>query len=681
MTHKSFPDDYSASGLRAALTYNTAVRPNSELLATLRTALPQFFDVQGNFKSDKFDAELKANDVAEARDGYKLGFVGKDYARLQTGRRSETVLAPDCAHNALPENAGSGNVFITGDNLEALRHLVNAYEGKIKLIYIDPPYNTGKEFVYSDKFEFDDEKLRAALGYTDAEIERLKSIQGKSSHSAWLTFMYPRLKLAQKLLRDDGVIFVSIDDNEQANLKLLMDEVFGEGNFVGNIAWESKAKSQNTETAYDKLQPKVEHIFVYTRKDGNRFKLVSKGQKDYSLTDTQGKYREHILEVMSATGIRGRESMVFEIKGIMPPSGKQWKLGRDQVSAYESTGNLFVRDEKIVIKMRPQEERTEKTEPFWAFLAKEIGTAESAKKEVTELFNIDNIFDTVKPIDLIKRLLFHASTKDAIVLDFFAGSATTAHAVMQLNAEDGGNRKYIMVQWAEPTNEDSEARKAGYNTIDEISRERIKRAGKKILADYVAKEKENAGNLRFADDEEKPRWDKDIGFKHFRLVTPDVKTLDKIETFDPSAPVLFAADMVTPFARPETKTSGLDTLLATWLIDDGFPFDTPVDEIVISGQWSVVREENTEQKTSHSPLTTNHSYKAYLVKSKLYLIALDWGAAQTKDLLNRIGTNELNIQHIVVYAYSFKMESLRELEINIKNTLDADHQVYVERRY
>ncbi|WP_202966348.1 DNA methyltransferase, partial [Treponema endosymbiont of Eucomonympha sp.] len=152
-----------------------------------------------------FDAELAASNVAEAHDGYRLGFVGKDYARLQTGRASETVIAPDCAHNALPENARSGNVFITGDNIDALRHLANAYENQIKLIYIDPPYNTGKEFVYSDAFEFADEKLQSALGYTDAEIARLKSIQGKSSHSAWLTFMYPRLKIAQKLLTDDGV--------------------------------------------------------------------------------------------------------------------------------------------------------------------------------------------------------------------------------------------------------------------------------------------------------------------------------------------------------------------------------------------------------------------------------------------------------------------------------------------
>jgi adenine-specific DNA-methyltransferase len=200
---------------------NQNVHPNTELLQTLKSSLPQYFDSEGNFKLDKFETELKSNNISEARDGYLLSFVGKDYARLQTGQSSENVIVPDVTHNSQPENINSENIFITGDNIEALRHLQNSYIGKIKMVYIDPPYNTGKEFVYNDKFEFNDEKLKSALGYGEAEIERLKSIQGKSSHSAWLTFMYPRLKLAHKLLTDDGVIFVSIDDNEQANLKLL----------------------------------------------------------------------------------------------------------------------------------------------------------------------------------------------------------------------------------------------------------------------------------------------------------------------------------------------------------------------------------------------------------------------------------------------------------------------------
>jgi adenine-specific DNA-methyltransferase len=221
--------------IKKTIEQNQNKLPNSDLLLTLQKTFPQYFDTTGNFKLDKFESELKENNIAEARDGYRLNFVGKDYARLQAGQGSETVFVPDNDHNNLPENINSENVFITGDNLEALRHLQNAYTSKIKIIYIDPPYNTGQEFVYNDRFEFNDDKLKTSLGYGDAEIERLKSIQGKSSHSAWLTFMYPRVKLAQKLLSDDGIIFVSIDDNEQANLKLLLDDILGEGNFVTTV--------------------------------------------------------------------------------------------------------------------------------------------------------------------------------------------------------------------------------------------------------------------------------------------------------------------------------------------------------------------------------------------------------------------------------------------------------------
>jgi adenine-specific DNA-methyltransferase len=185
------------------------------------------------------DFALDWTDRNEASDGYQLKWLGKNYARFQSGTAPVTVIIPDTEHNAKPENAESGNIFLTGDNLEVLKHLQNAYAGSIDMIYIDPPYNTGKKFVYSDSFDFSDDKLRDMLGMTEEEIKRLHTINGRNSHSAWLTFMYPRLKLARKLLKDTGVIFISIDDNEQANLKLLCDEIFGEGNFVCDFIWQT----------------------------------------------------------------------------------------------------------------------------------------------------------------------------------------------------------------------------------------------------------------------------------------------------------------------------------------------------------------------------------------------------------------------------------------------------------
>jgi adenine-specific DNA-methyltransferase len=537
------------------------------------------------------------------------------------------MIAPDCKHNALPENANSGNIFITGDNIDALRHLVNAYENQIKLIYIDPPYNTGKEFVYSDKFEFSDEKLKSILGYTDEEIARLKSIQGKSSHSAWLTFMYPRLKIAQKLLKDDGVIFVSIDDNEQANLKLLMDDVFGEGNFITAfivIRSEGGGLAKQAVIGHDYLLAFAKNVFYFDplgRRKDIRGKIVIKDGNEYWIeTDWLrkefGKYGTCLYEE------------------IVKYHGNKKKTEVDE--GIKNGLYILIKKEQghIVGRLRKINDDTSKFYTILKHLNKDGNTDLKSLK-------LENIFDYPKPVSLCKEIVLAStiktSQKDSIVLDFFAGSATTAHAVMQLNAEDGGNRKFIMVQLDEQTNHDSEVQKK-YNTIDEIARERIKNAGEKILCDY----REDLAKRTNG-------WDKDIGFKHYRLITPDVKTLEKIVEFKPEETNLIADDMVKPFEYKETNTSGLDTILSTWLIGDGYRFDTPIEEIIFG------------------------NYKAHYVleAAMLYLINHDWDTAALKDLLNQIGTNKLLVKTIVVYPYSFAFEAMRELKTNIKTNLDV----------
>jgi len=317
--------------------------------------------------------------------------------------------------------------LIIGDNYDALLNLLIEYRGKIDVIYIDPPY--GKDSLG----EF------AQTNYENA-----------ITRDNLLSMLYPRLVLARQLLSDSGVIFCSIDDKNQAYVKGLFDEVFGEGNFEGNIAWESKTKSQNTKTAYNKLQPKVEYIFLYSKAGRNRFNLISKGQKEYPNIDENGIYREHILELMNAVGVRGRESMVFEISDgvstVSPPRGKQWQLGQDQVAIYKERGDLFIKNNKVVFKIRPEDERNETTEPFWAFFPKEIGTAESAKKEVSDILGDNHGFETVKPVALIERLLFHTTDYNSIILDFFAGSGTTGQAALELNLHsDKSRRRFILV--------------------------------------------------------------------------------------------------------------------------------------------------------------------------------------------------------------------------------------------
>ncbi|MGJ3800261.1 DNA methyltransferase, partial [Limosilactobacillus fermentum] len=251
--------------------YNETVRPNTAFLNELKDKLPEFFTKDGSFDLNKFRTQLKEKNVDELSEGYQLDFIGKDYARRQAGEMPTTVIVPDEKQNQ-GEGKNSKNLFFTGDNLEVLRHLQNNYQNKIDVIYIDPPYNTGSDgFVYPDNFEYSDEKLKDMFGLDDDQVERLKSIQGKSSHSAWLAFMYPRLAMAKKLLAKDGVIFISIDDNEMADLKIMMDELYGEKQLIGNIAWESKTKSQNTATSYDKLQPKVEYILAYSKYGHSHF--------------------------------------------------------------------------------------------------------------------------------------------------------------------------------------------------------------------------------------------------------------------------------------------------------------------------------------------------------------------------------------------------------------------------
>lgn len=427
--------------------------------------------------------EINAIVVEGKEERYQFTWPDKKKAILAANAPIAKTLRP-CRQESVDFDT-TENLYIEGDNLEVLKLLQETYLGKIKMIYIDPPYNTGNDFVYEDDFAQTTDEYLDNSGQYDEEGNRLvRNLDTNGRfHTDWLNMMYPRLKLAKDLLTDDGVIFISIDYHENFNLRKLLDETIGREKFIGEIYWESKTKSQNTATSFDKLQPKAEMIFVYSKKEKRRFNLITRSEKVYPLHDEQGDYRMYPLEVMNATGIRGRDSMVFAISDgvstVSPPEGKQWKLGQDQVATYQEGNNLYIENGKVIIKMRPEFERSESTDPFWGLFPKTMGTAESAKQELISIMG--NVgFETVKPVEVVKRLLLHSTNNNDCILDFFSGSATTAHAVMQLNSEDGGHRKYIMVQIPEETAEDSEAYRAGYKNICEIGKERIRRAGNKI---------------------------------------------------------------------------------------------------------------------------------------------------------------------------------------------------------
>ena len=636
--------------------FNMQVKPNSAFLDELKAKLPEFFDCEGNFDLDKFKGQLEEHNINELKDGYQLNFIGKDYARRQAGERPSTVIVPDQEQNNV-EGKDSKNLFFTGDNLEVLRHLQNNYAGKIDVIYIDPPYNTGNDdFVYPDTFEYSDEKIKEMFGIDDEQIKRLKSIQGKSSHSSWLTFMYPRLMLAKKLLSNNGIIFISLDDNEQANLRNLLNFLMGENNFIASMIVKRKSGPNNVG-----IIPSIhDYLLVYARdilQLGEDIGLPLK-RKGYSNPDNdpRGPWTTMPLSA-NHVGPHFKITNPKNGKTYLPSAGRYWVFNEKEVEKRIKDGRIIFGKsgetapvQKVFLSDRIAAGKKQKI----GTIIENEGINNRGTKELEELLGNSKVFDTPKPSSLIKFILKIINNKNAIVLDFFAGSSTTADAVMQLNAEDGGNRKFIMVQLPEktytvnsdgkevPTKGGKAAYEAGFKSIDEISRERIRRAVAKIKAD---------------NDLTLPK-DFDGSFKHYRVVNPTKQTLEDIEDFDPDNTTLFT-DMVDSFSSKGLDVAGdatgEQTILTTWLAKDGYSFDANIKKIDFDG------------------------YEASLVEdSRLYIINNGWSSENTKALLNKIGTHQITVQTIVLFGYSFNIADLRELEIGLKQ---LDGNINLLKRY
>lgn len=606
---------------------NSEITANSKQLEILKKNFPNCFDKNGNFIAAKMEEIVTGNGLELSKESYSLNWLGKSYARLLANENPLTMLKEDKEHNNQEENKYSQNILIKGDNLEVLKHLTNAYENQIKMIYIDPPYNTGDDgFAYNDDRKFSIDELKELAGVTAEEAKRIIDFtdSNSNSHSAWLTFMYPRLYVARDLLKDEGIAFISIDDNEVGQLKLLCNEIFGEENFVGNIAWESKTKSQNTRTSFNKLQPKVEHILCYTKKDKRRFNLIKVGEKEYPLADEKGEYREYTLEVMDAGGTRGRETMVYPIKGIEPPKGKQWKWGQDTINEYIARNDLFIQDSSIILKMRPEDETQDISQPFWGLLQKDIGTAESAKKELSRILkNKNHGFETVKPISLIQRLIFHVTDENDTILDFFAGSGSTAHTVLCLN-KDGGNRKFITVQIPEKIDPKN---KTAYEyvtktlkkepTVFEVTKERITK-GSQQIRDEIAK------------DATKDINNYDVGFKIFETTSLLENPLYKMDKFTSNTPKLF---------DPSTLTDNdFNALLTTWKVHDGMKLTDELQELIFK------------------------EYKAYYGDKKLYFVNSGFSTEDLKGFIKMLDDDKtFEPNKIILFGYTFDSKHQREI--------------------
>lgn len=387
------------------------------------------------------------------------------------------------------------NLYIEGDNLEALKILRSTYAGKVKLIYIDPPYNTGHDFVYKDNFATDADAYKAANGDYSADGAQLVANPESNGrfHSDWCSMIYPRLLLARDFLTQDGAIFISIDDNEQANLKKICDEVFGPANFIAQAIWQKRTSPE----ARKSIASGHEYVLIYGRNVTNLNEIIKlrpltkEDEKGYSNPDNDPRGPWSSTD-FTAPGYRPNQMYQITTPSgntVLPPTGRCWKNIESVFLKLKEDGRLWfgpqgdgVPREKVYLKERPGRS----TWTWWP--NNEVGHTQEATKEVGDLLG-RGIFSFPKPVRLLQRIIDIGSNPSAIVLDFFSGSATTAHAVMKANAEDGGNRKFILVQLPEATDEKSEAYKAGYHTICEMGEERIRRAGEQIKAEI---DKENA---------------------------------------------------------------------------------------------------------------------------------------------------------------------------------------------
>ena len=474
----------------------------------------------------KIDWQKLQSTLGEAVDlGERYGLSWKGKSDVFTTIQEKTVqtLHPDRANSVDWDT--TGNMFIEGDNLAELKILHKAYYGKVKMIYIDPPYNTGNDFIYNDDFKQTRRSYEAEAGITDDEgnvvrDDGLRTNTGGHKHSNWLNMMYPRLFLARNLLRQDGVIFVSIDDNEVHNLRLMMNEIFGEENFVAQIVWERAYAPVNLKHHFSESH---DYIVCFARNIDLLDKLSLKRNEAADAryknpdNDPRGVWQSDNFSVGPANQKNIYEIITPSGRRVLPPSGYSWRFSENKTQEliadnrvwFGSSGSGVPRYKRFLSEVK------DGVTPMTVWKYTDVGHSQDATKEVKDLFDGVAYFDYPKPVKLIKQLASLCTDGNDIILDFFSGSGTTAHAVAELNAEDGGNRRWICVQLPELTDEKSEAYKAGYRTIADIARERIRRAGAKIRADQADKLASRDAPL-------------DLGFRAYRVSDSNFKQWNEL---------------------------------------------------------------------------------------------------------------------------------------------------------
>lgn len=663
--------------IKDTIAANEAVTPNSREMAVLKDTFPSCFHADGTFDLDRFK-EFLSDQVSVVNEGYELRFLGKNYARLLASLDTTTVIVPDEEHNAKPENAHSENVYISGDNLDGLKHLLKSYARKVKCIYIDPPYNTGSDgFVYNDSFDFTVEELSSKLSIDEGQAQRVLDLtrRGSASHSAWLMFMYPRLLLARDLLREDGVIFISIDENEHSNLQLLCNDVFDEENFAGEVIWKNSSKNDqdyisiqheyilcyvrdknHNEGAWREKKEGVDQIFRafegFRQEYGDDWKAIHAAalewyrqfpesnpisdSKHYSWMDEHGVY--------FASDISGPNAGQYVYDVIHPITGKVckapasgWRYPESTMLERISQNLIHFSDDETVIPNNKTYLADTLTQGLTSVKYKD---GRVASKQLASLMGT-NCFTNPKDADLLLSLFRAIAVSDNdIVLDFFSGSGTTAEAVQQLGAS-GVKVHFISVQLEEDLDLSLErATGSGKqviknaislcdslgvtHTVDRIGIERIIRVAAKIRSEH-------------------PDTTADLGFKHFTLKEPTSEALDKMETF---SDLTMSDEILSEF--------GLPTVLATWLVHDGYGFTAPVQEIDFAG------------------------YKGFYMNKHLYLIEPNLSDAAIEAIVTKYETDgDFNPENVVLFGYSFFWTETEALKTNLKRLKDTEKNLRI----
>ena len=653
---------------------NKGVKPNDEVLNLLHKDFADCFNNGGEFDIAKFQS-LISDKVDLVKENQGFDFLGKSYAKMLASMESTTVIVPDEEHNSKPENRDSKNIYISGDNLDALKHLVRSYARQVKCIYIDPPYNTGSDgFVYNDKFGFKKEDLAVKLDIDEELAERILSFNDGStcSDAAWMTFMLPRLQKAKEMLTDDGVIFISIDDNEQANLKLLCDEVFGPENFIGSIPRITKKSGKSSEA----INNNHDYVLVYSRTEYPLFYPLKHNDSGFKNKDDYFEERGYykLNQTLDYDSLQYSDSLDYpiELEGeVFYPGGSKedyddrkagnhdradwaWRWSKKKFEFGLENGFIEVKRSKNgsrIYTKTYQKAFIEDNEDGDGYVIDygERTTGLSTLEFTDNAYSNDNatkdvaktlgkkIFDHTKPIALIDTICDLCLGENDIVMDFFSGSGTTAEALMWNNAYSKGNRnnRYILVQLQEKVKPGTKAYNAPYNfrTIDQIGMSRINKSAELI------KQQTNA--------------DIDYGFRHYTLQELPEETIDKLNEFKPLE-FVGAEEMLK-------LMGGRDAVLTTWLCDDHYGLGAEVQHVKLGG------------------------YVAYYMDQHLYLIDGGFNEQAMSDLMVKYERDPMDFHPsiIVVFGYSFSLAEMLMLKKNIPALKDnaSGTNITVDIRY